>query len=206
MIKGIWGNESISIQEVIRCNDPEPELEESTVIVTGGNIYFYSDITSKSILNLNKEIKILENNYIQEQIQRNQSFISPINLYIMSSGGEIVSSLSAMDTILKCRAPINTIVDGNCASAATFLSIVGKRRYIKRNSFMMIHQLSAGALGKYNEVKDDIRNIEQLMRIMKDIYSKYTKVPTRKLNEVLKHDLWWKADVCLKYGLVDEIL
>jgi ATP-dependent protease ClpP protease subunit len=124
----------------------------------------------------------------------------------MSSGGEIVSSLSAMDTILKCRAPINTIVDGNCASAATFLSIVGKRRYIKRNSFMMIHQLSAGALGKYNEVKDDIRNIEQLMRIMKDIYSKYTKVPTRKLNEVLKHDLWWKADVCLKYGLVDEIL
>ena len=25
------------------------------------------------------------------------------------------------------------------------------------------------------------------------------------LDEILKHDLWWKADKCLEVGLVDEV-
>ena len=28
----------------------------------------------------------------------------------------------------------------------------------------------------------------------------------KELNKLLKHDLWWDADTCLKYGLVDEII
>ncbi|GAI73882.1 unnamed protein product, partial [marine sediment metagenome] len=27
-----------------------------------------------------------------------------------------------------------------------------------------------------------------------------------KLDEILKHDLWFEADQCLEYGLVDEII
>ena len=197
MTKKTWGNVKLDSDTTSECGETE---------VVGNSIYFYEDITSKSILNLNKEIKALESLFLYEQIQRKQTFISPINLYIMSHGGEIIPALAGMDTILKCEAPVHTIVDGGCASAATFLSIVGKKRYIKQNSFMMIHQLRAETFGKYNEVKDDIKNIEQWMNIMRNIYSKYTSVPLKKLNEVLKHDLWWDAELCLKYGLVDEII
>ena len=28
----------------------------------------------------------------------------------------------------------------------------------------------------------------------------------KELDKLLKHDLWWDADTCLKYGLVDEII
>jgi ATP-dependent protease ClpP protease subunit len=28
----------------------------------------------------------------------------------------------------------------------------------------------------------------------------------RKLDEILKHDLLWDAKMCLKYGLVDEVI
>ena len=124
----------------------------------------------------------------------------------MSSGGMIMPTLSALDTILYCKAPVNTIVDGCCASAATLLSIVGKRRYIKRNSLMLIHQLTAATWGKYADIKEDVKNFDLWMKVVKNIYSKYTKIPTKKLNEMLKHDLWWTAETCLKYGLVDEIL
>ena len=44
------------------------------------------------------------------------------------------------------------------------------------------------------------------MERIKQIYREHTKIPTKKLNEVLKHDLWWDAETCLKYGLVDEII
>ena len=25
------------------------------------------------------------------------------------------------------------------------------------------------------------------------------------MNEILRHDIWWESDICLKYELVDEL-
>jgi|TARA_R110002020_G_scaffold170745_1_gene360614 ATP-dependent protease ClpP protease subunit len=60
--------------------------------------------------------------------------------------------------------------------------------------------------GKYEEMKDAMENNDLFMRIIKDIYEEHTKIPKRKLNEILKRDLWFDAETCLEYGLVDEIV
>ena len=75
-----------------------------------------------------------------------------------------------------------------------------------RHSYMLIHQLSSGMWGKYEELKDDMENNENLMKVIKDIYIKHTNIPKRELDKILKHDLWWDAKTCLKYGLIDEII
>ena len=41
---------------------------------------------------------------------------------------------------------------------------------------------------------------------LQKLYKGYTKVPDQELDEILKHDLWWDAEKCLEYGLVDKIL
>ena len=71
---------------------------------------------------------------------------------------------------------------------------------------MLIHQISSGMWGKFEELKDDMDNNELIMKKIKDLYQEYTKIPKNKLSEILKHDLWWDADMCLKYGLIDEII
>ena len=71
---------------------------------------------------------------------------------------------------------------------------------------MLIHQLSSGMWGKYEEQKDQMQNNDLLMDIIKDVYNKHTKIPKRKLREMLKRDLWFDAETCLEYGLVDEII
>ena len=45
-----------------------------------------------------------------------------------------------------------------------------------------------------------------MMEMIKKLYKEYTKVPDKELDEILKHDLWWDAEKCLEYGLVDKIL
>ena len=45
-----------------------------------------------------------------------------------------------------------------------------------------------------------------MMKTIKDVYKKYTKVPMKKLDEILKHDLLWDAKTCKEYGLIDEII
>jgi ATP-dependent protease ClpP protease subunit len=44
------------------------------------------------------------------------------------------------------------------------------------------------------------------MKTIKDIYEEHTNIPKKELAKVLKHDLWWDAETCLKYGLIDEII
>jgi ATP-dependent protease ClpP protease subunit len=71
---------------------------------------------------------------------------------------------------------------------------------------MLIHQLSSGTYGKYNELEDDMENNKHLMATIKEIYKEYTRVPMKKLDEILKHDLWFDSQTSLKLGLVDDIV
>jgi hypothetical protein len=40
--------------------------------------------------------------------------------------------------------------------------------------------------GKYTELEDDMENNKHLMDTIKAVYKEYTKVPMKKLNEILK--------------------
>ena len=56
-----------------------------------------------------------------------------------------------------------------------------------------------------SELEDAHENNILLMNKILDIYKKHADIPKKQLSSVLKHDLWWEADKCIKYGLVDEL-
>ena len=45
-----------------------------------------------------------------------------------------------------------------------------------------------------------------LMDRIKQIYKEFTKIPPKKLDEMLKHDVFLDAKHCIQYGLCDEII
>ena len=181
------------------------ETTEKHIGVHENKIYYYTGVHRDGAVELNKKIGELQ---VRSFTMANNLDVEPypIHLYINSGGGSITSGISSMDTILRCKVPVYTYVDGFAASAATFLSVVGSKRYISRNSYMLIHQLSSNFWGKYSEFQDEKQNLDLMMDTIVNVYKEYTKVPVRKLNEILKHDLMWDAKTCLKYGLVDEII
>ena len=175
------------------------------IAVHENKIYYYAGVGRDSASELNKKIGELESKSLT--LGNNLDIDPPtLRLMINSGGGSITAGISSMDTILRCKVPVHTYVDGFCASAATFISVVGKKRYMSRNSYMLIHQLSSNFWGKYSEFEDEKQNLDLMMETIKNVYKEYTKVPMRKINEILKHDLLWDASTCLKYGLIDEIV
>ena len=52
----------------------------------------------------------------------------------------------------------------------------------------------------------NVKNLEKLMKLIKNIYKDHTNVPVYQLDEILKHDVWWDADKCKELNLVDDIL
>ena len=103
---------------------------------------------------------------------------------------------------------IISIIEGCAASAATFLSIVCQKRQMREHASMLIHQLSGGCWGTFEQMKDDMKNSKYLMKIIKDIYIKYTneKLDDDKLDDFLQRDIWWSPKKCKKYGLIDEVI
>lgn len=173
---------------------------------SGNHLYFYSEVSRGEVLKLNKAIAEAVREMKILQFEKGLTEPPEIFLHINSYGGSIFDGIAAMDTILKSDVPITTIVDGCAASAATFMSVVGNKRKMNANAYMLIHQLSAGIWGKYSEIVDHKENMDALMKKIREIYKKHTKVPRTELDQILKRDIWWDAKKCLKYGLVDEII
>ena len=147
----------------------KPSHEEKHIGVHENKIYYYSGIHREGAVELNKKIGELQ---VKSFTMANNLDVEPyhVHLYINSGGGSITAGISSMDTILRCKVPVNTYVDGFCASAATFLSVVGSKRFISRNSYMLIHQLSSSFWGKYSEFKDEKENLDLMMKTIKNVY------------------------------------
>lgn len=130
----------------------------------------------------------------------------PINLYITSNGGLVYQVFGAIDTIRGMKVPVHTICKGFVASAGTLLSLAGKKRYITPSSYMLIHELRAGHWGKFTHLSESLDNSKQLMEHIKNWYLSRTKMTSEDLEEQLKKDVSWNAQMCLEKGLVDEII
>jgi ATP-dependent Clp endopeptidase proteolytic subunit ClpP len=168
------------------------------------HVYFYSEVNRESIYELCTLIKEAEEESILVSYKLNIDEI-PIYLHISSFGGSIFAAFNAIDIINSCRVPIYSIIDGATASAGTLISIVCKKRFIRPNAHMLIHQLSSGCWGKMSEIEDEYNNLKSFMDKIKNFYVEKAKIPKKELTNLLNHDLWLDSAKCIDYGLVDEI-
>jgi ATP-dependent protease ClpP protease subunit len=183
----------------------EDDEDVSSVETSGSRIFFYSEVSKDSVLTLNKALRDLA--VKQTTIGAIHEIPPPpIRLHINSPGGSLLDGFAAVDYIRACKVPVYSVIDGSAASAATLMSVVATKRYIHKHGFMLIHQLSGGLWGKYEDMIDDFKNSELFMNTLGTIYKEKTKIPEKTLKEMLKRDLWFDAKTCLKYGMVDEIL
>jgi ATP-dependent protease ClpP protease subunit len=188
---------------------PKSNAKDSSMDTVEGDdniIYFYAGVSMKENFTLNKEISRLDREMQMISMKLGLKVPIPIHLKINSYGGSVFAAFGSIDYMKQSKTPIYTYIDGCAASAGTIMSVCGDQRFIGENSYMLVHQLSSQHWGKYQELQDDMKNSDALMKRIKEIYEERTKIPKVKMDEILKHDLWWDAKTCLKYGLVDEIL
>lgn len=190
---------------------PEDEEDETddglNINVINNRIYFYEDINTTTVLCLCKHLLKLENQMKRMQDEYNLKEPPCIYLHINSHGGDAFAGLSAMNAIENTKVPVVCIVDGFVASAATFL-LMGATggRQMRKNSTILIHQLRTEFWGKYDELQDEMRNSENIMKNIKRIYKQKSEMPLEKIDTILKKELHLTHKKCLKYGLVTEII
>ena len=200
-------NYKFQINKQENLNNNQNDLDKQNTIAIAhknkNNLFFTGTLTDETCTNINDALL----NY------KNKIFLSGdldqhINLYIQSPGGSLMPTLALVDEIKNFPIPIYTYVRGYAASAATLLSVVGKKRFIYKHSIMMVHSIKYGGaeVNSLLDVKDLNDNTDLLMSIIKEIYLENTNLSSYQLNKMFMHDKWMNSKSALHYGLVDEIL
>jgi ATP-dependent Clp endopeptidase proteolytic subunit ClpP len=137
----------------------------------------------------------------------------PIEVIFNSPGGAVIAGMALFDQLVRMSKrgggthDLTVGAQGYAASMGAILLQTGDTRWIGAQSYLMIHEISAGTGGKIGDMKDDVDFYDRICDRVVDIFvsrsGKITKAAFKKKWQ--RTDWWLLADESLKLGFVDEI-
>ena len=116
-------------QIFINTNEPIGTGSNGIKVVEN-TIFFYTDVTEQAALDLNCTLYELDAKLKNTYNFLGPDFVPHIKLRINSYGGSVFAGMAIIDTIRNLRSEVHTYIDGAAASAATIISVAGKKRFI----------------------------------------------------------------------------
>ena len=181
--------------------------------------------TAKGICELSLETALLENRriFISDTIDMNTAndfarlmmYLDSednkdINLYINSTGGEVMAGLIIYDIIQAARNTVNIFCVGQAYSMAAVLLACGKKghRYILPHSKVMIHEplISSGPGGSATSIKNLSDSIMETKKLLVDLLVKHSNATRRKVESAIKYDNFMTPEEAIHFGLCDKIV
>lgn len=134
-----------------------------------------------------------------------------IEIVFNSPGGSVVDGMALWDYLEHVKTKghkLTTVCRGYAASMGGILLQAGSHRVIGSESYLMIHEISAGTGGKIGEIQDAVKFYEKICERVVNLFvtrsggkcSRATFVKNWK-----RQDWWLDSHEALKLGFVDEI-
>lgn len=132
----------------------------------------------------------------------------PITVFINSPGGSADSGFAMYDTLRFIRAPIYTVVNGLCASAAVLVQLAAKKenRFSLPESRFLLHQPSTMGRGTASDLDITAREIIKLRERYNRIVAETTGRDIESILEATRRDFWLSPKEALEYGLIAKVI
>jgi ATP-dependent Clp endopeptidase proteolytic subunit ClpP len=140
----------------------------------------------------------------------------PITIVFSSPGGSVIHGMALFDHIRFIQSKghrVTTVALGYAASMAGILLQVGDHRVMARESWLLIHQGSAGAMGSMGEIEDTVNWYKRIDARILDIFYTRSRAanPEKPLSKstlkknYARKDWWLSSDEAYKHGFCDEV-
>lgn len=160
---------------------------------------------------IDNEIADVIDNYIRffnTQDKQNNTPIEerkPIKIFIDSVGGDIMGTLTIIDSIRQSDTPVITINTGQAYSGGFFCFIAGHKRICYPNASFLFHEGSTGTFADANKFNNWADFYKKILRRLRAITLDFTNITEEEYNEHQKDDWWFFAEEALEKGICDEI-
>lgn len=133
----------------------------------------------------------------------------PITLYLNSYGGDAHTMFGIIDLIKNYSVEINTTAMGTAMSAAAWILLCGTGvRSVSKSSIIMLHEVQSSHDGPSTKIEATVEHARLLQDMASELIYEKTKISKKAWATMLrdKQEIFFDADECLKYGIVDKIL
>lgn len=132
-----------------------------------------------------------------------------ITVVFNSPGGSVWEGLALYDfmrDLSKRGHRLTTKSIGMAASMGAVLLQAGDTRVISPHSYMLLHEITSGAIGKVSELEDSIKLTERLQDQLLSILARRASMNKTQIRRAWKRkDYWIDANEALNLGFVDKI-
>ena len=128
-----------------------------------------------------------------------------VDLYVNSPGGSVFDA-STMLTDLEERAGshnVNVIVNGLCASAATYFLVGGSSRKIGKMGMVMVHQAWSIAIGNSTDFEKMVNLLQKMDQAYIDMIAEFSGMDRSKVESAVMAETWFTAEEAIEADLVD---
>jgi ATP-dependent protease ClpP protease subunit len=172
------------------------------------HIYIYSTITIASAIKLRQDILKASTPDAPSSSDGIRVHPKPIVVHVHSRGGNVVPMQLLMSMYSLIRVPICSMVDGYAASAATAISILAPYRVAASPfSTTLIHDYMTFQLkNKREAMLADLDQLEGEWAFYKELLMSRMTIDKDALDAVMRRDLIWDVETCMKHGVYDRVL
>lgn len=138
--------------------------------------------------------------------------VEDIEIEFMNYGGDLMLSLAIYDRLMRSTVPITMHVYGPCQSGGSLILQAATKRYISRNTAMMLHYGFTGDEGTSDprRLQEAVRHHNDLMDTLVRIYlsrCNRTRLTEKRLrDDIMRIESYFDAETCVRLGLADEII
>jgi ATP-dependent Clp protease protease subunit len=133
----------------------------------------------------------------------------PITVVFNSPGGSVTAGLALYDYIKAVQGAgteINTHSIGWAASMGGILLQAGQKRTMGAHAYILIHEITSGAIGNASELEDELKFVKRLQERLLAILAERSSLSKSAISRKWKRKDWWlDAQEALELGFIDEI-
>lgn len=128
-----------------------------------------------------------------------------VELHINSPGGDVFDGIAILNALRSYDKPIDVIVDGIAASAASFIAQAGDTVTMMPNSQMMIHDAAGFCMGNSADMEEMSALLDKQSANIADVYAMRSGVDADQWRTAMKAETWYTADEAVEAGLADKV-
>lgn len=161
---------------------------------------FYDNVKQQSVAKAMQEIGVMSRRDPGQEIK----------VVLNSPGGSVLDGLALFDYLQVLRHEghhIEVVALGMAASMGGVLLQAGDVRSMGKNAWLLIHEVSSGAVGNVSELEDELEFIKKLQDNIVTLLAERSNMSERQIKAKWKKKDWWMpAEEALKLGFIDQIV
>ncbi len=128
-----------------------------------------------------------------------------IYLHINSPGGDVFEARAMSAALVAHAGKVVALIEGVCASAATYLALSANEIHMTEGALFMIHNSWTMAMGDCNELRKTADLLEKIDGTIAADYVRKTNASAEQVATWMDAETWFTAEEALAAGFVDVI-